>query len=159
MPELIEVHDAAKVRVFGPPAVLDGLTAPVDIVLGRVAPDELVLLGRPGTGTELVAGFETALAGHGARALVVDHTDGWSCFSLVGDDVAEVFARVTQIPFPDTTADPVFLMGRICDVAGKAFVREGRVDILTGAEASAHVHHRLEDALGRVGRREAAVLR
>jgi hypothetical protein len=38
-------------------------------------------------------------------------------------------------------------------------VREGRVDILTGAEASDHVHHRLEDALGRVGRREAAVLR
>jgi hypothetical protein len=65
VPELIEVHDAAKVRVFGPPAVLDGLTAPVDTILGRVAPDELVLLGRPGTGTELVGGLETALARHG----------------------------------------------------------------------------------------------
>lgn len=150
MPELLHVHDAAKVRAFGPPAALDGLVAPPDTLSGRIAPDERLFLARPGAAPALVAHLEAALAGHGAHALVVDHTDGWSCFALVGPGLEEAVARVTQIPVAAAGDEAVFLMGRVCDVAGKLFVRAGRVDILTGAEAIDHVRHRLEDAVARV---------
>ncbi len=156
MPELLHVDDAAKIRVFGPPPVLDGLAPPPDTLSGRVAPDELLLLGRAGTGAALAARLESELQAHGPRALVVDHTDGWSCFALAGDDVREVFARVSHIPLPQAGTEPVFVMGRICDVAGKAFVREARIDILTGVEASDHVQHRLEEARTQARRQAVA---
>ena len=155
MPELLHVHDAAKIRAFGPSLALDTLIAPADTLLGRIAPDELLVLGRPGAGPELVRDLEDVLDRHGPRALVVDHTDGWSCFAVVGDGVQDVFGRVTHIPFPAASDAPVFLMGRVCDVAGKLFVRPGRIDILTGAEAIDHVQHRLEDAVARADGRSA----
>ena len=153
MPELMHVDDVAKIRVFGPPQALDGLSTPPDTIQGRIAPEELVLLGRPGTAAALAARLEAELAAHGPRALVVDHTDGWSCFALVGDGLGEVFARLTHVPLPAAGAEPVFVMGRVCDVAAKVFVRGGRIDILTGAEASDHVRHRLEEAVARVEQR------
>ncbi len=146
MPELFHVDDAAKIRVFGPPAVLDALVLPGGVLRGRVAPDELLLLGPPGQGPALAGALEAVLAEEGPSALVIDHTDGWSCFALVGRDLEEVFARVSHVPLPPPAAEPAFLMGRICDVPGKAFRRAGRVDLLTGAEAHEHVRHRLEQA-------------
>ena len=146
MPELRIIDGAAKVRVFAEPSVLDGLPVPDGTLVGRVAPDELILLGEPGTGAELAATLERAVASHGPAALVVDHTDGWSLHSLEGSELDEVWARISHVPLPVAGADPVFLAGRICDVAGKAFVRPGRLDILTGAEAREHVEHRISDA-------------
>ncbi len=154
MPELLHVHDAAKVRAFGPPAALDLLPPLADALSGRIAPDELLILGRPGAGPGIAATLEDALAAHGPGALVVDHTDGWSCFALVGEGLEEVFGRLTHIPLPEAGDEPVFLMGRICDVTGRIFVRSTRIDILTGAEASDHVLHRIEEALAHASRRE-----
>ena len=50
MPELTIVDGAAKIRVFAEPAVLDGLDRPARTLAGRIAPNELILLGEPGTG-------------------------------------------------------------------------------------------------------------
>ena len=57
-----------------------------------------------------------------------------------------MWARVSHVPLPAAGDEPAFVAGRICDVAGKAFVRPGRVDILTGAEVRDHVEHRLSEA-------------
>jgi len=51
------------------------------------------------------------------------------------------------------TAAPELVMGRICDVAGKAFVRPGRIDLMCGAEAAVHVQERLEHAGAALGLR------
>ncbi len=146
MPELRIIDGAAKVRVFAEPDVLDALEQPAGTYAGRIAPNELILVGEPGTGAELADALGQAVAGHGSAALVVDHTDGWSLHSLEGSGLDEVWARVSPVPLPAPGDEPTFLAGRICDVAGKAFVHRGRVDILTGSEAREHVEHRLFEA-------------
>jgi hypothetical protein len=144
VPSLYHVDGAAKVRAFGPPAALDALATPAGSLRGRIASNELVLVGAPGTAGALDAHCGQALRGYGSSALVVDHTDGWTFFTLTGDGLEEVFARVSHLPLPAAGAEPVFFMGRIADVAAKAFRRPGRVDVMTGTEASLHVRERFE---------------
>ena len=146
MPELFTVHPAAKVRCFAPKAVLDALTTPAGALRGRIAPDEVVLVGAPGTASALLDHCKTALAGLGPSALIVDHTDGWSFYSLTGEGHEDVFARVSMLPLPAAGTEPVFFMGRIADMAAKAFRRPGRVDFMTGMETIRHVTEKLEHA-------------
>jgi hypothetical protein len=147
VPDLFTVHDAAKVRCFAPPAALDALATPTGALRGRIAPNEVVFVAAPGRAEELKSGLESALASHGAAALVVDHTDGWSVFSISGEGADEVFRRISMIPLPDDG----FFMGRVCDVATKAFRRGDRVDLMSGMEASRHVLDRLQHAGHAVG--------
>jgi hypothetical protein len=147
VPDLFTVHDAAKVRCFAPPAALDALATPTGALRGRIAPNEVVFVAAPGRAEELKSGLESALASHGDAALVVDHTDGWSVFSISGEGADEVFRRISMIPLPDDG----FFMGRVCDVATKAFRRGDRVDLMSGMEASRHVLDRLQHAGHAVG--------
>jgi hypothetical protein len=149
--DLFEVKGAAKVRCFGREAALDGLTQPAGTLCGRIAPDEVIFVGQPGTADQLVEELQGQLAGEGNAALVVDHTDGWTFFSLVGEGVEEVFAREANWKLPESTGAPVFTVGRVCHVAGKVFVRPNRIDIMTGAEVVAHVRETLEHAGHAVG--------
>ncbi len=153
MPDLFQIHDAAKVRCFAPAEVLDVLAAPAATLGGRIAPNEAVFVGAPGTGAALRATLEAALAAHGDRALVVDHTDGWSFFSISGEGAEDVYRRVSMVPLPALTEGATFFMGRVCDVATKAFRRAGRIDLMSGMEASGHVLDRLEHAGHAVGLR------
>lgn len=146
MPDLFHVDNAAKIRCFGRPAALDAIRQPAGTLLGRIAPDELVVVGQPGTAASLLEDLEGQLAGEGNAALVIDHTDGWSFFSIVGEGSDEVFARIANWKLPESTGAPVFTVGKTCHVAGKLFVRPNRIDIMTGAEVVAHVRETLEHA-------------
>ncbi len=153
MPELFHVDHAAKIRCFGREATLDGLTRPAGTLVGRIAPDEVVFVGAPGTAATLLEELESQLQGEGNAALVVDHTDGWTFYTLAGEGLEEVWARVSAVRLPD--ADPsgaaVFTVGKVCDVAAKVFVRAGRVDVMTGAEVRRHVEERFHHAGHAVG--------
>ena len=152
MPELFHVDGVAKVRVFGREATLDGLRAPSGTLVGRIAPDEVVFVGTPGSSGALVEDLEGQVAGEGNAALVIDHTDGWTFYTLSGAGLEEVWARVSAVRLPDASADgPVFTVGKVCDVATKVFVRPGRVDVMTGAEVRRHVEERFEHAGHAVG--------
>ena len=153
MPELFHVDHAAKVRCFGREAALDGLTQPAGTLAGRIAPDEVVFVGAPGTAAALVEDLEAQLGPEGNAALVVDHTDGWTFYTLAGDGLEEVWARVSAVRLPDTDPGgaPVFTVGKVCDVAAKVFVRPGRVDVMCGAEVRRHVDDRFHHAGHAVG--------
>ena len=72
MPDMFEVKGAAKVRCFGREAALDGLSQPAGTLMGRIAPDEVIFVGQPGTAAALVEDLQGQLAGEGNAALVVD---------------------------------------------------------------------------------------
>jgi hypothetical protein len=152
VPELFHVDGVAKIRVFGREATLDGLRAPAGTLVGRIAPDEVVFVGSPGSAAALVDDLEGQVASEGNAALVIDHTDGWTFYSLTGEGLEEVWARVSAVRLPEAAADgPVFTVGKVCDVATKVFVRPGRVDVMTGAEVRRHVEERFEHAGQAVG--------
>jgi len=143
---MFEVKGAAKVRCFGREAALDGPSQPAGTLMGRIAPDEVIFVGQPGTAAALVEDLQSQLASEGNAALVVDHTDGWTFFSLVGEGVDEVFAREANWKLPVSDGAPIFTVGKVCHVAGKLFVRPNRIDIMTGAEVIAHVRESLHHA-------------
>mgnify|MGYP000889338753 CR=1 FL=1 len=144
MPDVFAVHDAAKVRVFGRPEVLDGLRQPSATLVGRIAPDEVIYVGEPGEAGRIVEDVEGQLGDRLARCLVVDHTDGWSFHSVVGPDVGDLFRMMAQWKLPETSGETIFTVGSVCHCAGKVFVRPGRIDVLTGTEVRAWVDHDLE---------------
>ena len=121
MPELWEVTGAAKIRLFGPKDALDRVTTPDGVEVGRVAPDELLWLADPGRAEELEAEGKRQLAGAGQRALVVDNSDGWTMFSIVGDGRAAALARLSSLRLPDRG----FRQGKVAEVPGKVFARPG----------------------------------
>ncbi len=146
MPDLFEVKGAAKIRCFGREAALDGLTQPAGTLQGRITPDEVIFVGQPGAAGALVENLQAQLAGEGNAALVIDHTDGWTFFSLVGEGAEEVFAREANWKLPVSNGAPVFTVGMVCHVAGKLFVRPNRIDIMTGSEVITHVRKSLNHA-------------
>ena len=97
MPDLFEVKGAAKVRCFGKEAVLDGLKQPSGTLIGRITPDEVIFVGEVGTAAALVEDLQGQLAGEGNAALVVDHTDGWSLFSLVGEGIEDTGSEIFKV--------------------------------------------------------------
>lgn len=155
MPEVFTVHDAAKVRVFGRPEVLDGVARPAGTLAGRLAPDELILVGQPGEAGRIVADVEGQLGDKLAACMVIDHTDGWSFHSIVGADVERLFARIAQWKLPEAGAEPIFTVGSVCHCAGKLFVRPGRIDFMTGAEVRAWVDHDLHHVGAGIGVRHS----
>ena len=147
MPELWEVAGAAKIRLFGPKDALDRVTTPDGVEAGRVAPDELLWLADPGRAEELEAEGKRQLAGAGQRALVVDNSDGWTMFSIVGDGRAAALARLSSLRLPDRG----FRQGKVAEVPGKVFARPGRIDLLCTSDVRWFVHGRLLHACADLG--------
>jgi hypothetical protein len=147
VPELWEVTGAAKIRLFGPKDALDRVQTPAGVEQGRVAPDELLWLGDPEQATALEAEGRRQLAGAGERALVVDNSDGWTLFSIVGDGRADALARLSSVRLPDQG----FRQGKVAGVPGKVFARPGRIDILCTSDVRWYVHERLLHAGADVG--------
>ena len=147
MPELWEVKGAAKIRLFGPKDALDRVQTPAGVAQGRVAPDELLWLGDPERASELAAEGTRQLAGAGERAVVVDNSDGWTLFSLIGDGRADALARLSSLQLPDEG----FRQGKVAGVPGKLFSRPGRIDLLCTSDVRWFVHERLLHAGHEVG--------
>jgi hypothetical protein len=151
--ELWEVKGAAKIRILGPAEALDALEAPDGVSVGRVAPDEVLWLGDPGRAAELEERAGAATASLGRQGLVVDHSDGWVLFSLVGDDGPEVLARLSTLRLPEGGSG--FVQGQVAQAPAKLFVRPGRLDLLVGSELAWFVHERLVGVGSDLGLREA----
>ncbi len=147
MPELWEVKGAAKIRLFGPKDALDRVQTPAGVTQGRVAPDELLWLGDPERASELAAEGTRQLAGAGERAVVVDNSDGWTLFSLIGARRAEALARLSSVQLPEVG----FRQGKVAGVPGKLFARPGRIDLLCTSDVRWFVHERLMHSGQEVG--------
>jgi hypothetical protein len=147
VPELWEVKGAAKIRLFGPKDALDRVQTPAGVTQGRVAPDELLWLGDPENASALEAEGKRQLAGAGERALVVDNSDGWALFSLLGDGRADALARLSSLQLPDEG----FRQGKVAGIPGKLFSRPGRIDLLCTSDVRWFVHERLLHAGRDVG--------
>jgi hypothetical protein len=152
VPELWEVKGAAKIRLFGPKDALDRVQTPAGVTQGRIAPDELLWLGDAERASELAAEGTRQLAGAGERAVVVDNSDGWTLFSLIGERRAEALARLSSVQLPEVG----FRQGKVAGVPGKLFARPGRIDLLCTSDVRWFVHERLLHAGHEVGLTEVA---
>lgn len=134
--------DAAIVACHGAPAALEAIAVDPEVVAGRVAPDELLLVGPLPARADLLARGAAAVSGAGG--MVVDETDAWTAFCLLGDGVEAAFARLSHVALP---ADrPAFVQGPVAHVPGTIVAGWERLYVLAPAPAAHHVERRLGDA-------------
>ena len=133
---------AAVVACVGRADALDALAVPAAFA-GRVAPDELLLLGPLGEAAELERAA-SALFEDDPDGLVVDQSSGWSCWSLAGDECDEAFARLSAVPLP--AERPAFLQGAVAGVQAKVLARGARLDVLVLSTVGHHLRRRVISA-------------
>lgn len=105
----------------------------------RVAPDEALLIGAPGTAGAMAAAATAACADADPDAVVLDVTDGWSAWTLDGVDVDRAMARLSRLELPT----PGWIQGDVARVPVKAFVDGGRVHLFVPAMWEAHLRDRV----------------
>jgi hypothetical protein len=118
------------VAVLASEAACESVVAPAGAILCRVAPREVLVIG-----TASAADVRLAEPG----AIVEDVTDGWAAFELAGDDVADAFARLSELELPDQG----FAQGEVARIGAKLLVEPGRVTIVVPAMLGAFIEERI----------------
>lgn len=127
----LRVELPAVVTVLAPADVCDGIEAPVGAAALRIAPRELMLVGRVD-----LADVRGAAGGDG---LVEDVADAWVSFALEGSDVSAVFARISELELPNEG----WIQGDVAHAAAKVLVEPRRLRILVPAMLGTHVEERI----------------
>lgn len=122
-------------RCSGHPSVLDAIDAG-SWLLGRVAPDELLLVVPETDAPSALATLRDDLAA--TAGLAVDHTDAFRILALSGE-LQTVLARLTAIRAPTSG----FFQGLIADVACKAFIAPRSLLLLAPSPHGEHVRQRV----------------
>ena len=92
--------EAAVVTCMASPEALDAVHVPRTVTMVRVAPDELLLIGAPGSAARVVAAAAKTTHGIDDDALVMDVTDGWTVWTLGGGDAHDAFERLSMLELP-----------------------------------------------------------
>lgn len=121
-------NEVRVVRCQARPEALDALRVPAGVHACRVAPDELLLVGRPA---------EVNLP----DGLVVEETGGWAAWTLSGKDAGEALGRLSALP-----CGPGFSQGLVAGVPAKVVADGAEVHLLVAASHGHHVEERVQAA-------------
>jgi hypothetical protein len=131
-------RDVAVITCVGDAAAMDALGRTHGAMTCRVAPDETMLLTSPeGAAATLTHAHGCAAAADG-DALVLDATDGWSAWTLRGDQVDVAFGRLSAVPLR-----PGFSQGDVAHVPVKIVAAGDTVDLLVPAMWRAYLRERI----------------
>ncbi len=129
--------EAALVLCVAEPEAVDAVAELADAI--RIAPDEALLVGSPGSAPDLMAAATDVAAALDEDAVVLDATDGWSIWTLAGDGPREALAYLSALEPPE---DGV-VQGEVARVPAKVLVRGDRVHLLVPAMWGAHLRERI----------------
>lgn len=140
--------EAALIACHADPAVLDGLTAPADGLVARIAPDEAWVIGARASRTALARDANSALSGS-AAGLAVDQTDGWAIWSVRGAPPRVVLGRlmIARIPASATA----FVQGAITGVPGKVLLDGDVAHLMVPAPVGHHLRDRIVEVCDDLG--------
>jgi len=121
-------------------AALDALVAPGHGArVLRTAPDETLLVAAPEVAADVAREVADRIAVLDDDALVLDVSDGWAGWSLIGDDTARAFSYLSQLEPP---ADGAFVQGDVAHVGAKVLGEPDGLTILVPAYWRDHVRER-----------------
>jgi hypothetical protein len=138
---------AAVIRCFGQPRALDAFPS-LGAAAGRVAADELWLVGPRSAGAELTQRATSYLAGADPDGLVVDHGEGWAVWRLSGETSRAAFARLADFPLPPGRG---FVQGLVVQVPAKVLVQSGWLDLIVPVQLAHHIPVRVAEACADLG--------
>jgi hypothetical protein len=127
MAELVATR-AASIGVHASPEALDDLTVDGSVLL-RPAPDEAMLLAPPGEAPRVLETASAMLAEKDPTALVLDESDGWSIWTLVGEDARAAFARISALSPPAAGAT----QGEVAHLPARVVVIPGAIHVVVAS--------------------------
>lgn len=139
----IERTHAAVIACYASPQALDSLPSIPGAHACRVAPDELLLIAPPARRADTERRAAEHFTIMDATALVFDQSDGWTGFTLRGDEALTVFSQLSAIPLPTTR--PAFVQGAMAGGAAKILLLNQVVHVLVPLTLRQHVAARLHD--------------
>ena len=121
-------------------AALDALVAPGHGArMLRTAPDEALFVAGPEVAADVTREVEDRIAALDDDALVLDVSDGWAAWSLVGDDAHRAFSFLSHL---DPPTDGAFVQGDVARVAAKVLDETNGLTILVPAYWREHLRER-----------------
>jgi hypothetical protein len=121
-------------------AALDALVAPGHGArMLRTAPDEALFVADPTIAADVRREVADRIAALDDDALVLDVSDGWAAWSLVGDDARRALSFLSQL---DPPRDGAFVQGDVARVAAKVLGEPDGLTILVPAYWREHVRKR-----------------
>jgi hypothetical protein len=103
---------------------------------GRVAADEVFVAGR------IPPDLREAVMKVDPDALIRDASEGWEELVLDHVDARDVFAGLSELPFPEP---PGYVQGDVARVAVRAFVRDEAVSLFVRAPWAHHLRRRIDE--------------
>jgi hypothetical protein len=147
VPELLHTR-ASVVSCFAAPEALDAIVAPSEgVVCCRVAPDEVMLIGEPGAAEDIVRAAGEGIVDADPDAVVLDATDGWAIWTLVGSDALEALRRVSAVD----PAGGAYTAGDVAHVPVRIVSAPSRLHLLVGAMWQDYLGGRLLEACDGLG--------
>jgi hypothetical protein len=142
----IERTRAAVVACYASPKALDSLPVIPGTRDCRVAPDEMLLVSSPAHLAEIERRAAEHLAAAEPDALILDQSDGWSVFTLRGDEAPFVFAQLSAVPLP--IGGQAFLQGAVAGGSAKILLFDDGIHVLVPSTLRHHLAARLKDVCG-----------
>lgn len=140
MGELVATR-AASIGVHASPEALDLLTVDGAVVL-RPAPDEMMLLAPPGDASRVLEAASSVVATQDPTALVLDETDGWSIWTLTGEDARVAFARISALSLPASGTT----QGEVAHLPARVVAAPGAIHVVVASMWSDAVRDLIVDA-------------
>ena len=139
--------DATVVACYADPQALDSLPVVPPGAHGcRVAPDELLLVAPPTQRAETERWATDHFASADPSAMVLDQSDGWSAFTLRGDEAPSVFAQLSDVPLP--LKRRAFLQGAVAGGSAKVLLLDDAIHVLVPSTLRDNFAGRLRDVCG-----------
>ena len=136
---MLELHATSfsVVQIFADPSALDAVSD-----IHRVAPDEAMMVGDPAVAP--------AVHVEDPDAVVIDASDGWAVFTLVGDQAHEGFALLSALELPVEG----YTQGDVAHLPVRVIVEHDRLHLLVAAMWGTHLRGRILDRCASIDIRE-----
>lgn len=131
--------EAGLVGCFASAEALDAVHTPKGATACRVAPDELLLIGAPGSPAKVAAAASKTLHAADNDALVLDVTDGWTVWTLGGTDAHDAFERLSMLRLPETGV----VQGDVARLPVKVLVDGERLHLAVPSSWAAYLRERI----------------
>jgi hypothetical protein len=125
---MVEISEtqAAVVGVYASPRVL-GFLRPAEAYACRVALDETMFVSSPAEREALLRDSSAVSAGD-PHAIVLDETDGWTVWSILGEDAGEAFGRLSHVPLRRG-----YLQGEVVGLPVRVVAGPGRIHLFVAS--------------------------
>lgn len=144
--------EASVIGCLAAPEGLDALMGSGGAFPCRIARDEAMLVCEKRAASDTLVTAAAQVTAADPDALVLDLTDGWSVWTLVGDSAREAFARLSEIPLePDGVR---FVQGAVAGVPARAIALPDRLHLLVPAMFGEYLRQEILAACSDLGARE-----